>query len=192
MKHGLRNRAVSLTLIFAVLFSGASCRRKSTSKEHRKIRPEDPWFDSEVIHIAPDVDTGGKDYSYKEQILLGSDDKNIVVLSRAYLAEDKAMENNVSCFVTVLDHDTCEEIHTTDMDQFLPEQGNIENIDYSHGRITATVADWDSGTRVDIDIDGRTGEKTGEREHATELDSSGFKSLFRAGKYAVLVSRKSS
>ena len=190
MKHGLRNRAVSLTLIFAVLFSGASCRRKSTSKEHRKIRPEDPWFDSEVIHIAPDVDTGGKDYSYKEQILLGSDDKNIVVLSRAYLAEDKAMENNVSCFVTVLDHDTCEEIHTTDMDQFLPEQGNIENIDYSHGRITATVADWDSGTRVDIDIDGRTGEKTGEREHATELDSSGFKSMFRAGKYTVLVSRK--
>jgi hypothetical protein len=118
MKHVLRNRAVSLTLIFAVLFSGASCRRKSTSKEHRKIRPEDPWFDSEVIHIAPDVDTGGKDYSYKEQILLGSDDKNIVVLSRAYLAEDKAMENIFSCFVIVLYCGSSVVILTTYMDQF--------------------------------------------------------------------------
>ena len=186
MKHVLRNRAVLLTLIFAILFSGASCKMKSASKEHRKIRPEDPWFDSEVIHIAPEVDTRGKELSYKEQLLLGSDDKSIAVLSRAYLAEDNAMENNACSFVTVVDHDTYEEIHTTDLNQFLPEHGYIENIGYSHGRITATVADWDNGTLVDIDIDGRTGEKTGEREHRNDQIINGNKSLFRVGKYTVL------
>lgn len=186
MKHVLRNRAVLLTLIFAILFSGASCKRKSVSKEHRKIRPEDPWFDSEVIHIAPDVDTRGKELSYKEQLLLGSDDKNIAVLSRAYLAEDNAMENNACSFVTVVDHDTCEEIHTTELNQFLPEHGYIENVGYSHGMITVTVADWDNGTLVDIDIDGRTGEKTGEREHRKDQIINGNKSLFRVGKYTVL------
>ncbi len=186
MKHVLRNRAVLLTLIFAILFSGASCKRKSASKEHRKIRPEDPWFDSEVIHIAPEVDTRGKELSYKEQSLLGSDDKNIAVLSRAYLAEDNTMENNACSFVTVVDHDTYEEIHTTDLNQFLPEHGYIENIGYSHGRITVTVADWDNGTLVDIDIDGRTGEKTGEREHRKDQIINGNKSLFRVGKYTVL------
>lgn len=186
MKHVLRNRAVLLTLIFAILFSGGSCKRKSASKEHRKIRPEDPWFDSEVIHIAPDVDTRGKELSYKEQLLLGSDDKNIAVLSRAYLAEDNAMENNACSFVTVVDHDTCEEIHTTELNQFLPEHGYIENVGYSHGMITVTVADWDNGTLVDIDIDGRTGEKTGEREHSKDQIINGNKSLFRVGKYTVL------
>lgn len=185
MKHVLRNRAVLLTLIFAILFSGGSCKRKSASKEHRKIRPEDPWFDSEVIHIAPDVDTRGKELSYKEQLLLGSDDKSIAVLSRAYLAEDNAMENNACSFVTVVDHDTYEEIHTTDLNQFLPEHGYIENIGYSHGRITATVADWDNGTLVDIDIDGRTGEKIEGREHSKDQIINGNKSLFRVGKYTV-------
>ena len=189
MKHVLRNRAVSLTLIFAMLCSGASCRAKSTSTEHRKIRPEDPWFDSKVIHIAPDVDTGGRDIVFKEQKILGTDEKDIVVLSRAYFAEEDPEANNMFCCVTVVDHDTCEEIHTTDLNQFLPEQGYIDNVEYSHGRITATISDWQEGTLVDIDVDERTGEKLEEREHSEDQLSNGYSSLFRAGKYTVLVRR---
>ena len=141
MKHVFKSRVVLLALIFSMLFSGASCQRKSTSKEHRKIRPEDSWFDSEVIHIEPDVDTVGKELVYRELRLLGTDDKNIVVMSRAYFTTKDPMANNVCCFVTVVDHDTCEEIHTTDLNQFLTEYGYIDNVEYSHGRITATVAD---------------------------------------------------
>ena len=186
MKHVFKSRVVLLALIFSMLFSGASCQRKSTSKEHRKIRPEDSWFDSEVIHIEPDVDTVGKELVYRELRLLGTDDKNIVVMSRAYFTTKDPMANNVCCFVTVVDHDTCEEIHTTDLNQFLTEYGYIDNVEYSHGRITATVSDWQEGTCVDIDIDGRTGEKLEEREHNIEETSVGYKTLFRVGKYTVL------
>lgn len=188
MKRIFANKVVSLALILAMLFSGASCNRKETAKEHRKILPEDPWFDSKVIHIVPNVDIGSKILNYKEQRLLGTDDKNIVVLTRAYYQTDNDMDNNMCCFVTIVDHDTCEEIHTTDLNQFLSEHGHIDNIEYAHGRITATISDWQEGTCVDIDIDGRTGEKLEERDHDVEQGALGFKTLLRAGEYTILAS----
>ena len=186
MNRVLRSKVASLTLVFAMLFSVSSCKMKSASKEHRKIHSEDPWFDAKVIHIDPEVDIGGKELVYKDESLLGIDDSNIVVLSRVFFTSEDAAENNMGCFVTVVDHDSCEAIHTTDLNQFVPEHGFIDNIVYMYGRITATVSDWQEGTCVDIDIDGRTGEKLEEREHNVDQNPLGNNSLFRVGKYSIL------
>ena len=75
MKNKLIIRVLSLTLISAMLLSTASCGKKNTGKSTKKIAAEDPWFDSKVYSIDPDLDTAGKEINFSTQKLAGAYDK---------------------------------------------------------------------------------------------------------------------
>ena len=124
MKNKLIIRVLSLTLISAMLLSTASCGKKNSGKSTKKIAAEDPWFDSKVYSIKPDLDTGGKEINFSTQKLAGADDKYIVVFSYGYYVNPNPNEEYYTSdysyyLATVIDRITGDKINTIDYGQYL-------------------------------------------------------------------------
>lgn len=192
MKNKLIIRVLSLTLISAMLLSTASCGKKNTGKSTKKIAAEDPWFDSKVYSIKPDLDTGGKEINFSTQKLAGADDKYIVVFSYGYYVNPNTNDDYNSSdysyyLATVIDRITGDKINTIDYGQYLSGNGFIEDVKYFNGKITSTVyiEDEKGGRVVEMDNDVLTGKKLDERACAESYY--GFsKALFQVGDYSIL------
>ena len=192
MKNKLINKILSLILISAMLLPAASCGKKTSGKAEKKIASDDPWFDSKVYSIKPDLDTGGKEINFSMQQLAGADDKYIVVFSYGYYVNPNPNKeyytSDYSYYMAiVIDRNTGDMINTLDYGQYLSGNGFISDVKYYNGKITSKVyiEDEKGGRTVEMDNDVLTGKKLDER--ALSESYSGFsKALFQVGDYSIL------
>ena len=170
MKNKLINKILSLILISAMLLPAASCGKKTSGKAEKKIASDDPWFDSKVYSIKPDLDTGGKEINFSMQQLAGADDKYIVVFSYGYYVNPNPNKeyytSDYSYYMAiVIDRNTGDMINTLDYGQYLSGNGFISDVKYYNGKITSKVyiEDEKGGRTVEMDNDVLTGKKLDER-----------------------------
>ncbi|MBR5938423.1 MAG: extracellular solute-binding protein [Clostridiales bacterium] len=200
MRRTSFEKVLSMALVFTILLTLTSCGKKASEKTgnsgqtHRTITSEDPWFDTKIYSIEPDLDTKGKEIVFREHSLVGTDDKYIVVFTRGYFFQSNfdteySVRDHEYCLATVVDRNTGEKIRTVDLQDYLEGDGTITDVSYENGRITSAVQNWsfDYGSSdVEIETDVLTGEVLEKRPVSYSDDFTYDRKRIGIGKYMVM------
>lgn len=189
-------KAVTALLAFSMVFSIASCSKKSAGgskgNSGKKISDDTPWFDAQIY----DVDTGidkEREVEYTYSSYAGSDADNILILTNG----NYKMPDNIDwehynyadysiSVLSVIDRATKKTVNTIDLNKVLSGSEYAESARYINGKLTLIYSSYDEQTwdmsvkEKDIDI------KTGNVIETRDSDSTGvFRNSYKVGEYTV-------
>ena len=170
-------KGISALLAISVMLPVAACgKKKSYANEKRsgqKITSDTPWFTNESIKVGVNIDESRSVEDFY-QILVGIDDKRIVVRSNGYYtsdgtdgADDLNPRKNSLDQLTVIDRATNKTIQIIDISNTLRTNFDTDNgVTYSGGKIfyrycthfeDTSMEDTDNYTYTEMVYDADTG-----------------------------------
>ena len=182
-------KAVSAALVFATVLSAAACNKKDnkdngggtsglpeTVSRGQKIAADSPWYESTSTTFTPTVETTKKIQSLGSTFA-GADDKYIIVSSTGNYQIPENMDwskyNSKEyeiALLTVVDRNTKQVVNSIDLTKNYTESSYVGRIDYSNGKINATITNYDPvnniSTSTEYAYDPATGNELGKREIA--------------------------
>ena len=185
-------KVAAVMLAASILFSMAACNKGgSKSRSGQKITSDMPWFEANPFEVDNKLDPD-KETEYIYSQLIGSDEKNIAVLTTGSY---KLPENvDWQTFdgtgyqiskILMLDKATRKTVSTLDLTTLL-EDGFVESASYIDGKISLNVGYYDLETNVStrkiVEVDPLTGEILGSND-GTRSDP--VQNTYTIGKYIV-------
>lgn len=183
-----KNRKV-LALSMAAILLFTSCSFVDTSKNVRKIKADDPWFDTNIVEVKTGADEGRLvNHIYHE--FIGSDEQYYILYTGGHYETTEEEENADNFayndynfyYIAVVDRNTKQTITTIDLRKDLSTYEYPDNTYYSNGIITVQS---DGKVR---DYNPLTGELVDTRK-GRSLGIGAIPSLYRVGEYEVEVLR---
>ena len=178
----MKNTAIKLVsgiILLSVMFSTASCGKKTTGKI-RTVDADTPWFEYNVFKVEIETDPGKK-VDWLSQQLIGCDDRYIVVMNNlSYmlpLKGDFDYDDYAKRFISVIDRSSKKVITTIDPEKDLEEYENIRSEFYSDGKITIKTE------KREKDFDPETGALLDCRNVKADID--GDSSFYYVGSYKI-------
>ena len=144
IKRPINNSRKALALSMAAILLLTSCSFVNTSRNARKVKADDPWFNSNVYDVdigtVPDRELEDNDFTVD---LVGVDEKLLVVRTRGQY-EGTMDQKNVNWndytfdLVSIIDRNTKEVVNTIDVQSTLDELASeyVVKPTYSQGVIT--------------------------------------------------------
>lgn len=144
IKRPINNSRKALALSMAAILLLTSCSFVNTSKNARKVKADDPWFNSNVYDVdigtVPDRELEDNDFTVD---FVGVDEKLLVVRTRGQY-EGTMDQKNVNWndytfdLVSIIDRNTKEVVNTIDVQSTLDELASeyVVKPTYSQGVIT--------------------------------------------------------
>ena len=139
IKRPVNNSRKALALSMAAILILTSCSFVNTSKNARKVKSDDPWFNTQII----DVDTGadeGRNVDFSQFSLKGSDERYYVIYTfgRYQMTPEEGLEyfNHIA----VVDKTTDQTVAVIDPTIGFSNYDHVDDIYLSDGKITVKVS----------------------------------------------------
>ena len=146
----LSRKASALSMAAILLVT--SCSFFNTSKNARKIKADDPWFNANIIEIDTGVEEG-KEVDHTDFFLKGSDEQYYVIQTKGTYQMKQGIE--YFNYVAVVDKATKQTVTVIDPTTGLTNYDSISDVYISGGKITVRVhgehneeRDYDPSTGV--------------------------------------------
>lgn len=186
-------KILAATLAFAMVLPIAACNKKGSkiekSRSGTKIAETDPWFESKIIEIKPDLKSGSKQVEYSSTKMAGIDDKYAVVYTNGSYkyTEETTDHDNQFNFISVVDINKGEVLKSFCLDDMRQEFDYFSNVMYKNGVISADLQHFNmltyETTTISLEIDPETGKKIS--ENTKEEDGFYYERRFDLGKYTI-------
>ena len=139
IKRPVNNSRKALALSMAAILLLTSCSFVNTSKNTRKVKADDPWFNTQII----DVDTGadeGRNVDYSQFSMKGSNEQYYVIytIGRYQTMPDEGIDNFNT--IAVVDKTTKQTVAVIDPTIGFSNYDHVDDVYLSGGKITVKVS----------------------------------------------------
>ena len=139
IKRPVNNSRKALALSMAAILLLTSCSFVNTSKNAKKVKADDPWFNTQII----DVDTGadeGRNVDFSQFSLKGSDEQYYVIytIGRYQMKPDEEIDYFNT--IAVVDKTTNQTVAVIDPTIGFSNYDHVDDIYLSGGKITVKVS----------------------------------------------------
>ncbi len=139
IKRPVNNSRKALALSMAAILLLTSCSFVNTSKNAKKVKADDPWFNTQIV----DVDTGadeGRNVDFSQFSLKGSDEQYYVIytIGRYQMKPDEEIDYFNT--IAVVDKTTNQTVAVIDPTIGFSNYDHVDDIYLSGGKITVKVS----------------------------------------------------
>ena len=139
IKRPVNNSRKALALSMAAILLLTSCSFVNTSKNAKKVKADDPWFNTQIV----DVDTGadeGRNVDFSQFSLKGSDEQYYVIytIGRYQMKPDEGIDYFNT--IAVVDKTTNQTVAVIDPTIGFSNYDHVDDIYLSGGKITVKVS----------------------------------------------------
>ena len=154
IKRPVNNSRKALAFSMAAILLFTSCSFVNTSKNARKVKADDPWFNTQIINVDTGADEG-RNVDFSQFSLKGSNEQYYVIYTIGRYQTKPNEGPDHFTYISVVDKTTKQTVASFDPTVGFSNYDHVDDVYLSDGRITVKVSgehneerDYDPSTGV--------------------------------------------